>query len=133
METKVYEDEWHGTSSRDIEYTTSDPRRVAESIDKLDGQVKTSVSLARGDDMLCIGGGNDGRYMAYFAHNIDEQLFNLVNADVKASGDEVKIVTGGQAGLFSQRASLDKKSVVEAASHFVATGEMAPHLAWDKG
>lgn len=133
MTTTVYEDFWQGSSSTDTEYETNDPMRVAQSILRLDGKVRTSVSMSQGEDMLCIGGGNDGRYMAYFAHNIDEQLFNLVNPSAPALGPELKIVTGGQVGTFAPQACLDLATVTAAAEHFVRTGQRSPDLHWVEG
>ena len=133
MKTTVYEDHWQGTSSKDIEYTTSDPALVEASISRLDGKSRTSVSMSRGEDMLCIGGGNDGRYMAYFAHNIDEALFNLIDPSAPEGGPELTIVTGGQAATCRPSSCLSLSIVTIAAVHFAETGERSPELQWIEG
>ena len=133
MDTKVVEDEWRGDSSHDTEYTTSEPLRVASSIIKLDGRVKTAIVLGRGENVFCVGGGNEGRYIAFFACYPLNQLFNLVNANAETSGPMVTVIAGGQGSLFPHSACLDRPSVIQAATHFVMTGEMAPTLSWERG
>ncbi len=121
-----------GVEDLGTEYETNDVKRVVDDVNRLDGAARTIVAIQRGNVSLTIGGGNDGRYVAFVAVNQDEEFFNLVNRDVPEGKDEVQVVTGGQAGLFSRRACLEKSTVIEAASHFAETGAMNRTLCWDK-
>ena len=121
--TRVYKDCWHGVTSEDIQYETTDPDATVKAVERLNGKTKTTASFEHAHTLLSIGGGNEGRYMAFFAKNVDEELFNLVNPHIVSGPANLKIVTGGQAGLFSKRACLDIKTVEQAATYVVATGE----------
>ena len=63
------------------------------------------VLVVRGDDVPCIVGGNDGRYVAYFAHDVDRQLFNLVDATSDAAETVLKVVTGARPDSFLAEAA----------------------------
>lgn len=130
--TKVYEDHWRGTTSDAVQYETNDPAAGVKAVDSLDGKVKTMVTFEHDRTMLSISGGNDGRYMAFFAVNVDEELFNLVNGGIASGPANLEIVTGGQHGLVSARACLNLKAVEQAAAYFIETGTMNPKLDWER-
>jgi len=133
MKTTICEDSWQGAGLTEAESTISDPAMAVASIARLDGDSRTMVSLSRGDAMLCIGGGNDARYVAYFALNIDEVLFTLVDPVAPEKGPEMEVVAGGQAGTCPPRMCVALETVTKAATHFVETGERSPALHWVEG
>jgi hypothetical protein len=102
-----------------------------DAVKSLDGRTTTQVVLEGDDKALLIGGGNDGRYNVVLAVNIDEAFFNLLNSH--GSPDrEVRIVTGGQAGLFPETQSVSLEAVLKAATYFFDSGGMNPNLAWEQ-
>jgi len=106
-------------------------KSAIDAVRSLDGRVTTQVVLEGDNKALLIGGGNDGRYNVVLAVNIDESFFNLVNS--QGSPDrEVRIVTGGQAGLFPETQSVSLETVIEAATYFFDSGGMAPDLVWEE-
>jgi hypothetical protein len=101
------------------------------SIRQLDGRVRTQVILEGKDRALLIGGGNDGRYNVVMAVNVDEEFYNLVNPSGSLDR-QLKVVTGGQAGLFAERQCVDLATALRAAEVFFYSGEPASDLAWER-
>jgi len=105
-------------------------------IRQLDGRAYTQVVLEGDGKALLIGGGNDGRYNVVLAVNIDEAFYNLLNpaacADTELANTELKVVTGGQAGLFPTRQCVDLETTLKAAAVFFDTGKMAQDLVWER-
>jgi len=119
MKTTVCKDSWQGAGLTEAESTIAGPASAVASIDRHDGDSRPMVSLSRGDDMLCIGGGNDGRYAAYVAHNIDEVLSTRVDPVAPKKGPEMEVVAGGQAGSRPPRRCVALETVTKAETHFV--------------
>jgi hypothetical protein len=70
--TRVYEDCWHGVTSEELQYETTDPDAAVKAVERLNGKTKTTARFEHAHTLLSIGGGNEGRYMAFFAKNVTE-------------------------------------------------------------
>ena len=82
--------------------------------------------------MLSIGGGNEGRYVADVAVNIDEEFYNLVDPG-RREDETLRVVVGGQAGAYPARQCVDLDSVLEAGRCFAEGGKLSDSLSWKKG
>jgi hypothetical protein len=132
MKLDVHVDKWEGTVDNGSSFTIEDG-----SIDKylglLDGKKHTQILIIPRDksNSFLIGGGNNNTYVVTYTIGNDEEFYNLVNPG-KTGKNEIELVTGGQAGLFSDRYVLDFNSVLKAANYYLEHCERDPHLHWEK-
>lgn len=129
---RIYEDEWSGVYCKDIEYECSDFEQVELAIRKLNGKNKTMVILSSTKDhkTLTIGGGNDGRYIAYLSINTDDKFYNLINNDKNSFG-QCDIVAGGQSGAYPSKQCLTINMVMDACKIFSLYGKKNPDAIWE--
>lgn len=100
-------------------------------IDSMDGKNITQVILSDeddGDNYLCIGGGNDGRYNVFISKDDNRLLFDLLNPIDDPNVYE--LVTGGQLGDFDGIYCVDKETAKKAARQFFETGKPDKELKW---
>lgn len=132
METvRVSEDRRVGVRDEGIEYDTSDMARALDAISNLNGRQRTVVSLQKGHLVLTVGGGDDGRYIAFLAVNEDEQFFNLVDREADGA-KQYEVTTGGQAADFPARQCIDLQAARTAATYFLMSGAMNPAQSWEE-
>jgi hypothetical protein len=96
---RVTTDEWVGVTNNLVTIKCDGIQRALDAIRRLDGEVRTEVSLEGPNKVLSVAGGNDGRYVCFIALNIDEMFLNLSNP-TGSQESEVEVVAGGQAGTF---------------------------------
>ena len=130
---RIAEDNWSGPYSNHIEYTCDNIDQVNAAIRNLNGRNKTEVYFhGDGKGSFSVGGGKDGRYMAFVTIGVDDEFHNLVDPTKSRDQAEVEIVTGGQAGLFPPKQCVTLEMALEAARQFALDGTMSPLLAWEK-
>jgi hypothetical protein len=119
---------------KDVEVLGPTVKQVVEAVGRLNGRHTTSINLDLGSKHLTISGGNEGRYIAFLTHGVDEAFYNLLStrAPTESNQQEVVVVAGQQAGLFPRRQVLDFKTVLRAARHFAMHGTKCPSLIWEK-
>jgi len=78
---------------------------------------------------LLIGGG-EGQYVVCLVIGTDEDFYTLVNYEKKEIENEIEVVTGGQAGLFSEKTVVDYPSVIEASRYYFEHLDRNPNLLW---
>jgi hypothetical protein len=129
---RIFEDNWSGVRTENIEYECSDIEQVITAIKKLNGRNKTEVHLeADGEKSFSVGGGNDGRYIAFVTIGVDDEFYNLVDLR-QPEGQELDVKTGGQWGTYPPKQVVDFEAVLEAARQFALDGSMSPALVWEK-
>lgn len=127
---KMVTDNWTNSWNSGSEETTNPSlQQVIESIRGLDGAVRTQVLVEADGSVLAIGGGNEGRFSVQIIVGRDEMFYTLVDP-AKRSDQDVKIVTGGQAGLFPENQAVGINSVIESAREFFVSGNPSPSLKW---
>ena len=108
--------------------------QIISALKKLDGHKHTQVTLSskQGPSSMCVAGGNDGRYVAHIAINVDEKFF-ILEEESTTDGEmkgEVKVVTGGQAGMFPASQCVSFDTAVRSAVYFGQHGQPNPKEKW---
>lgn len=99
-------------------------RTVAAAIDQLDGDRYTIVILeTEHGTSLTIGGGNNGRYVAYVSEQSEPTFRSVVNRN-SDQNEEVELVIGGQSGAFPANQCINHQSVIAAAKDFYDRGKL---------
>jgi hypothetical protein len=112
--------------------------RIEAAIRALDGDARTDVVLGASNENpadtphMMIGGGNEGRYIVYATYD-GRRLFDLLRSDAGSESDDedMRVVAGGQEGIFSASNVVDLATALAAARAFALDGELAPGLNWD--
>ncbi|MFO0970512.1 MAG: Imm1 family immunity protein [Gemmataceae bacterium] len=129
---RIVEDNWSGARNNGSEYGCNDIMQVVAAIKHLNGRTKTEVHFeADGEKSFSVGGGNDGRYVAFITIGFDDEFYNLVDLR-QPKGQDLDVITGGQRGTFAPKQVVDLETVLEAARQFALDGGMAPALTWEK-
>lgn len=127
--TKVFEEDWQGTSSTDSEWICSNVEEVLQAVRRLNGRNKTLIELIVDEaTYLTVGGGNEGRYVCYITSG--EQMHNLVNPDA-LPGEQTVIVAGGQRGEYDAKLCCGIEEVMRAVQYFAAHGAPNPDQNWE--
>jgi hypothetical protein len=120
----------------DVEILSPTLKQVLEAVRRLNGKNTTSINIELVRKHLTIGGGNEGRYIAFLTQIRagEETFFNLLSsrAPAKASDEELGVVAGRQYGLYPRRHVVDLKTAIRAARHFALYGTKCPSLIWEK-
>jgi hypothetical protein len=126
----ITEDNWSGVHNREVEYDCHDLEQVVLAIEKLNGCDKTEVHLlSDAERTFSIGGGNNGRYVAFVTFGVDDEFYNLVDPK-QPDGEQFDVVTGGQRGTFHAKQCVSLQAVLEAARQFAIDGTMSHALTW---
>jgi hypothetical protein len=112
--------------------------QIEAAIRALDGNARTEVALGTSNENpadtphMMIGGGNEGRYVVYATYD-GRRLFDLLRAGAGADpdDDDMRVVVGGQEGIYHAREVVDLAAVLLAARAFTLDGELASGLNWD--
>jgi hypothetical protein len=115
-----------------------DWEQIEATIRALDGVAQTEVALRASNENpadtphMMIGGGNEGRYIAYATYD-GRRLFDLHRSGAGSPTDDedMRVVVGGQEGIYYAREVVDLATVLVAARAFALDGELAPELNWD--
>lgn len=115
-----------------------DWEQIEAAIRALDGDTRTDVALRASNENpadtphMMIGGGNEGRYVVYATYD-GRRLFDLLRADADSDSDDedMRVVAGGQEGIFHAREVVDLTTALAAARAFALDGELASGLNWD--
>ena len=95
----------------------------------LDGWNRTLVTFGNYDEgcYMAIGGGKNGKYIAYASYDDEEKIYNLVN---QTGGEKelVELVVGGQRGNFPERNCVSQDMVLSAAKKFFETQAVDPNM-----
>jgi Immunity protein Imm1 len=105
---------------------------VEQAIARLDGASRSELVLVGDDDtVMMIGGGANQQFVATVAIHVDQALFDLLRPGSPADGDgEVKLLAGGQWGVYAQRQVVDLDLLLRAAMTFARTGQPDSSLNW---
>lgn len=140
--TRLDYDEWAAEVLRPgylhREMAHPDWEQIEATIRALDGDARTDVVLRASNENpadtphMMIGGGNEGRYVVYATYD-GRRLFDLHRSDAGSRTDEedMRVVAGGQEGIYHAREVVDLATVLAAARAFALDGELAPGLNWD--
>ncbi len=129
---RIAEDNWSGVRNNEDEYECSIIEQVVAALKKLNGRTKTEVYLLADEEKsFSVGGGNDGRYVAFVTIGVDDEFYNLVDLR-QPEGQELDVVTGGQRGTFPTKQVVGLSTAIEAARQFALDGSMSPSLTWEK-
>lgn len=127
---RICADNRHGVRNQEEEYACTDIDAALEAVRRLNGSSRTQVLFQGMDRDLIVGGGNEGRYSVFLTVGEDREFYTLIDPE-KAAGDEVEIVTGGQAGLFPGNQCVSLPSVLMAVRDFFELGQPSPALKWE--
>ncbi|MGW0945848.1 hypothetical protein ACWD4O_25315 [Streptomyces sp. NPDC002623] len=110
-------DDRHGSKTRDWEVENPTLERISQSIADLDGSRWTEVSVTDDDPFryLSIAGGPD--LFLVTGESPDGEIIQLKNPE--CSEEEVRLVCGGQMGIFQRSDLVDRDQAVEAVSEFL--------------
>ncbi|MFD3504364.1 hypothetical protein ACFWWT_40430 [Streptomyces sp. NPDC058676] len=110
-------DDRGGSKTCDWEVENPTPERIAQSIADLDGTRWTEVSVTEDDPFryLSIAGGPD--LFLVTGESVDGEILQLKNPE--SVSDEVRLVCGGQMGIFERSDLVDRDQAVEAVSEFL--------------
>lgn len=128
--TKAYTDHRVGAKNQGVTVQNPTLPEVIDAVQRLNGSQYTEVILSGDQSDLTISGGNEGRYVAFISVNGDQAFYNLINAKGRPDRD-LRVVTGGQVGVYPERAVVSLADVQNAATSFFESGE-APALIWEK-
>lgn len=106
---------------------TESPSLATDRIGMLDGVARTVVVIESDGIQVGIGGGNEGRVIAYFTRD-SWSFFNLVG-DPRAEGS-AELVAGGQPGDFDRRHIVDAPTAISAVRELIDNGAPTNHL-WE--
>ncbi len=106
---------------------------VERMILNLDGWHKTLVTFGNYDEgfYMAVGGGKNGKFIAYVSCDDEERIYNLVNKNAVENSME-ELVVGGQRGLFPAKSCVAQKMVLAAARYFFEKQEPAPAMDWEE-
>lgn len=107
---------------------------IANLIFALDGDKRTMVTFGNEAESfyMCIAGGSDNRYIVYLSFDEEELLYDLLNPEVKNAENMVRLVTGGQEGLYPANSCVTVQMAMDAAEYFYHYQEPNPQLTWEK-
>ena len=110
-------DDRDGPKTRDWEVENPTPERISQSIADLDGSRWTEVSVTEDDPFryLSIAGGPD--LFLVTGESPDGEIIQLRN--LESGSEEVRLVCGGQMGIFERSDLVDRDQAVEAVSEFL--------------
>ncbi|MEV7087619.1 hypothetical protein AB0O07_17235 [Streptomyces sp. NPDC093085] len=110
-------DDRDGPKTRDWEVDNPAPERIVQSIATLDGNRWTEVSVTEDAPFrhLSIAGGPD--LFLVTGESIDGEILQLRNPECGA--EEVRLVCGGQMGIFERSDLVGRDQAVEAVSEFL--------------
>lgn len=121
-------DLWHGVMCDEFCIESPTETDVMQSIEALDAETKTMLTLVRKDASISVGGGR-GRYVVFVAVGDDEQFWNLLADSAKTGA--VLINIGGQEGDYPARQVVDEEQATRAALCFLESGRRDPALTWE--
>lgn len=101
--------------------------RIAELICELDGEQRTGIAISEGERNIVVGGGNDGKVIAYWTEN-NTDFYTLVG-DPEAQGTTV-LFAYGQPGDYDNR-NIVEKAVAAQAVKDLLTGK-STGFTWEK-
>jgi hypothetical protein len=129
---EMTESRYVGVNDEGTTLEIDDARIAMDAVERLNGRDRSLVLLDdRNGQCLMIGGGNDGRYVISFAINIDEEIY--IAADGTQDRDTMlKVVCGGQSGIFSARNCMQQEAALEAAREFVETASRSSKVVWER-
>ncbi|MBL0744213.1 Imm1 family immunity protein [Chryseolinea lacunae] len=132
MKFKIHADAWEGNADHGTS-AILESDSIRKYLTLLDGKVHTQILIIPQDrsSSILIGGGNNETYVLTFTVGSDEDFYNLVDLTKKGE-QEIELVTGGQAGLFSDKYCADFNTILAAADYYVQHGERNPNLHWEK-
>jgi len=99
----------------------------------LDGWNRTSVTFGNYDEgyYMAIGGGKDGKFIAYISYDDEERIYNLANQNDTQS-ELVELVVGGQRGHFPANTCVSQDMILSASKIFFETQELDPKMRWEE-
>jgi hypothetical protein len=120
-------DRWVG-NFRDFE-CIEDPTwdEVVSAIRRLDQHQYTELFLIRKEGHYFTVGGGSGQYQAFIC--IEEAFLNLCNP-LASNDEEVRLVTGGQEGLFPGAMVVPLELVLAAGLEFYQSGTASSDVCW---
>lgn len=125
----VYSDKWDKVYNIGEEMEIRIFSEVENLIKRLDQSIYTQIVLNGSENYLLIGGGN-GQYIVTFVIGTDEDFYTLINRNKKDIEKEIIIITGGQAGSFSEKMVVDYTSAIEASHYYFEHQDKKPDLLW---
>jgi hypothetical protein len=125
---RLIEESWEGVRNLESVRENPAPLDVAQAIRRLDQRRYTLVALETdGEAHMLVGGGN-GEYVV--SATLDGLTFlNLVTTP-EHSG-EVKVVVGGQEGLYASHLLVAQDDTLKAALTFTERGQLDPSFRWE--
>jgi hypothetical protein len=104
--------------------------QIERAIDTLDGKKCTSVTISGPDEepWLCVGGGNDARYVVVFQQDAMHHWI-LEDGRINKVG-HVPVVCGFQAGDFPANQAIGKDLALASARAFAQSGVRSEEWTW---
>ena len=121
-------DLWHGIACDEVCVGSPTQADVIQSIEALDAETKTALTLDREETSISVGGGR-GRYVVFMTVGDDEQFWNLLSESAETG--VIMINIGGQEGDYPVRQVVDKEQATRAAICFLESGRRDPALTWE--
>lgn len=128
-------DYWIGNKDKTEEYQIKGTESATEILNMLDGKKRTQLSIT--DDeaectMIIGGGGEKKQFIINFIVGDAEESYIVTDSNLEDSKEEMKIVTGGQEGLFPVKYvnSLEKASKV--LKYFIEKTDFSPEVEWEE-
>jgi hypothetical protein len=97
-------------------------------VSELDGAIRTLVTIYRGESDLAVGGSAATGLVVYRTH--DGSQFSQLLGD-NDSEEPVRVVAGGQEGIYPARHVVARKAALVAAQEFCDSDTDAPNLRWE--
>ncbi|HYO58157.1 Imm1 family immunity protein [Archangium sp.] len=125
---RLIEECWEGVRNLECVRENPDPLDVAQAIRRLDQRRHTLVALEADSEAHMLVGGGNGDYV--ISATLDGLTFlNLVTAPVHQR--DVKVVVGGQDGLYAPHLIIAQDAALKAALTFTERGQLDPRFRWE--
>lgn len=121
-------DEWVGDRDLGDSISGVDWLAIESALDRLDGRRWTQLAIESSQvepRTLLIGGGAGDYVVSYIS---DDENYTLANMCTVLG--ELRLVTGGQAGIFPRSIVVDRDAAARAARHFFQLESMDSSLNW---
>ncbi len=120
-------DRWSGKTYDLVEATHPALDETEAAFARLDGRVRTLLSLYGADASLMVGGGA-GRYIV--SHQFGDHSWTLTTPAAKAG--RVLLAAGGQEGEYPEHLIVDRETALRALRAFFVDGSRDAGLDWEQ-
>lgn len=121
---------WENNINKGDEVLVKSEQDVEKNLSLLNGKDVTQL-VANGKEGALLIGGGDKKFVVTYIVGDNEDFYNLINTDFADDSDEIEVITGGQAGLFSKSIVTDFQTALSSLLYFYRFQGRDPNLSWE--